>query len=404
MITLAELRADVAHLFAPTFDAPRVGLEVELIASCADSSHPVPLEGEPRSVLRMVRAAAATRGWSERISPVAGSSEFHLPCGGRITFEPGGQIEYSAPACRSASRVLALVREVCAALDEAAASHGIVLRAIGVDPSTPIERVPPQLSGARYRRMLAHLDRIGPSGARMMRQTASVQVTIDRGTDPLGRWRLLAGLAPIVAATFANSPCYLGRDTGHRSFRHHIWATLDPDRTGVRAWGDDPVGEYLAFALRAPAFLIGDEGAAARPFGEWLDDPRADLGAWRTHLSTLFPEVRARESYFELRTADAVDPRWHAALTALTAGIAYHAPSAHSAHALLEPPTSASLARAGRCALRDPGLAATAAALVPIALAACDALGPEMFAAEDVAMAREYFERYTLKGRTPADE
>lgn len=403
MISPAELRADVARLFAPTPDAPRVGLEVELLASYVDSSRPAPLDGGPRSVLAMVRAAGAGRGWREQPSPTAGTSEFHLPSGGRITFEPGGQIEYSAPACRSASRLLALVREVCAALDEAAAAHGIALRALGVDPTTRVEDVAPQLSGARYRRMLAHFDRIGPSGARMMRQTASVQVTIDRGPDPLDRWRLLTGLAPIVAATFASSPRYGGGDTGHRSFRHHIWATLDPRRTGVRAWADDPIGEYTEFALGAPAFLIGDEDAPARPFGEWLDDARADLSTWRAHLSTLFPEVRAREGYFELRSADAVEPRWHAALLALTAGIAYHAPSARAALALLEPPTSARLARAGRCALRDPDLAATAAALVPIALDACRALGAEMFAVEDVARATEYFERYTLQGRTPAD-
>jgi hypothetical protein len=30
-------------------------------------------------------------------------------------------------------------------------------------------------------------------------------------------------------------------------------------------------------------------------------------------------------------------------------------------------------------------------------------LAPEVFAADDIARAREYFERYTLEGRTPAD-
>ena len=99
-----------------------------------------------------------------------------------------------------------------------------------------------------------------------MRQTASLQLCVSAGADPLERWRLLARLAPVAAAMFANSPLDSGVFTHERSRRRRIWAELDPARTGLRARGDDPVDEYLHFALAAPAFLLGNDPTRAEPF------------------------------------------------------------------------------------------------------------------------------------------
>ena len=158
-----------------------------------------------------------------------------LPCrpGARSTFEPGGQLEYSSPACRSASSLLALLRSVVLPLRAAAAGEGIDLLAVGIDPLNPAERAPMVIHAHRYERMAEYLGRLGPSGARMMRQTAAFQVSADFDDEPWLRWRVLNAAAPYVVAIFANSPIYAGEPTGHQSARADAWRRLDPARTGI---------------------------------------------------------------------------------------------------------------------------------------------------------------------------
>jgi glutamate--cysteine ligase len=236
----------------------------------------------------------------------------------------------------------------------------------------------------------------------MMRQTAAIQMSIDLGPTPLERWRLLATLAPVVAAVFANSPSDSGVATGERSIRRRIWAQLDPRRTGLPALGADPVSEYLEFALAAPAFLLGDDPSRSEPFAHWI--PRgATMDDWHTHLSTLFPEVRPR-GYFEFRVADANEGDAAAALVALVAGIAWHPASTTAALTQLPAPNTALMARAGRDALADPELAAAAQTAVDLALAGCRALGPALLDASDLMRAERFFNRYTRASRSPADD
>ena len=55
------------------------------------------------ATLPFLRRHGARQGWTETRTP-KGTPCFSLPDGGTITFEPGGQIEYSSPPCRSAER------------------------------------------------------------------------------------------------------------------------------------------------------------------------------------------------------------------------------------------------------------------------------------------------------------
>jgi glutamate--cysteine ligase len=140
--------------------------------------------------------------------------------------------------------------------------------------------------------MDAYFARIGPAGARMMRQTASLQVAVDIGADALGRWRLLNALAPFLTAVFANSRRYAGDDTGFASYRAETWRRTDPLRTGLLT-GMDPIGAYVDFALRAPAILLGGDKEPAQPLAAWLGTIDG-TASWERHLGTLFPEVRPR--------------------------------------------------------------------------------------------------------------
>ena len=397
-----DLRVHVFPACGVSPAPPRIGAEVELIPVDRATGRPLPLDGAERSTLEILRRAGASAGWRERASVKAMVPEIEMPDGGRITFEPGGQIEISAAPNASLSGLVAGLRSTVESI-AGAAPPDVALLSVGIDPETPVEAVPPQLHAERYRRMLAYFETIGPSGARMMRQTASFQVCVDAVVTPMRTWRMLNALAPYMVAMFANSRRYAGRDSGHRSFRRETWATLDPRRTGVLGLEEDAIAEYLDFALNAPAFLLGEAGLRAMPFGCWLDQNAVTAADWCTHLTTLFPEVRPR-GYFELRSADVVPPEWYPVPLVLVAGLAYHPPSLETAADLLGPPSPELLACSGREGLAHPTLAGVAPLLCDLALDGCAALGEGFVSPSDLATAAEYFDRYTNRGRSLADD
>jgi glutamate--cysteine ligase len=329
---------------------------------------------------------------------------FSLGNAGQVSFEPGGQIEFSAAPSASVSELLARIRGVIDAVRHAAADSGIDLLSVGIDPVNPVECVPRQLHGKRYVAMDEYLATRGPNGARMMRQTAAFQMSLDVGTQPAREWRLLSALAPYVVAIFANSPTYAGRQTGHRSYRAHVWRTLDPTRTGLPAsTAEDPAAEYTEFALGAPALMPRAADGSFRPFGELLETGVATPDDWATHLSTLFPEVRPRGT-FEVRSADAVPTQWYAAPLVFLSGLIYDATASAEAAVAAGDADPSRLIDAGRYALSDAALARGARDLAEIALAGAARLGPAYVTPGDLETAREFFDQYTHRGRSPADD
>lgn len=379
----------------PSCGPPRLGAEVEFI----------PVDATTRArrwVVPFLRWYGAPRRWQEQRTP-KGSPCFTLPEGGTVTFEPGGQLEYSTPPLRSASALLAQLHRVIPPLRAAASAEGIELLAIGIDPFNPIERAPLFLHGSRYERMAEYFALRHPAGARMMRQTAAFQLNLDLGDASWLRWRVLNAAAPYLVATFANSPVYAGAPAGCASARAQVWRALDPARTGLPYDERGPVRGYLEFALAAPAMLLPTIDGEHRPFGEWLGRANLTRHEWDDHLSTLFPEVRPR-GRFELRSCDAIPPEVYAAAVALAAGLVYDPAALRAAADLLGTPDRELLDRAGRLGLRDRAIARTAADLADIALRGCRALGPRYFHPADVERARAFFGRYTYRGRSPADD
>jgi glutamate--cysteine ligase len=253
-----NLRDAVRRLFAPASRPGRVGAEVELIAVTDTAS--------PRPVDPSVLAAGFDHDFVAAANP---------------TFEPGGQLELS-PAPRPSAA--ALVGDLTRLVDQAhllAARQGVRLAAVGVNPHHGSHEVPLRTPLPRYLAMQAAFDEFGPDGRRMMRLTASLQVTVDLLPGRAGReqW-LVANLAgPPLAAAFANPA---------GGARTRIWRGIDPRRTGYDGRHldpVDPVGGYLAFAAAAPRLPIP--------------------GGPAYHLTTLFPPVRPRGGYLEVRYLDA---------------------------------------------------------------------------------------------------
>jgi glutamate--cysteine ligase len=381
----------------------RIGAEVEFIPVESLSGRRCPIESESAlATLPFLRRYGAEQGWREGWTS-KGTPCFSSPIGGSLTFEPGGQLEYSSPPCSSASALLALLRAVVLPLRAAAAGEGIDLLPVGIDPINPAEQAPLLIHAQRYARMAEYLGRRGPAGARMMRQTAAFQISLDFDDEPWLRWRVLNAATPYVIAIFANSPIYAGERTDHQSTRAQVWRDLDPTRTGIPYDEQDPVGAYLEFALAAPAILYPAIEGEHRPFGEWLVRANPTPDEWHDHLSTLFPEVRPR-GHLELRSADSIAPHWYAAPLALTAGILYDPAALRATADLLGTPDLGLLERAGRCGLHDPAIARMAADLFEVALQGCRGLGPRYFHPSDLEQATAFFERYTRRGRSPADD
>jgi glutamate--cysteine ligase len=221
--------------------------------------------------------------------------------------------------------------------------------------------------------------------------------------QPWLRWRVLNAAAPYVTAIFANSPIYARQDTGYQSARAVVWRDVDPTRTGMPYGAADPVQTYLDFALSAPAILFPLVDGEARSFGDWLDLADPTLDQWHEHLSTLFPEVRPR-GHFEVRSADAMAPEWYAAPLVLMAGILYDPATLRAADDLLGTPDPELLDRSGRDGLHDQSIARTGADLFQLALNGCRRLGSGYFHPAELEEATAFFEQYTRRGRSLADE
>lgn len=371
---------------------PRVGVEVEAIPVRASDGEPV----APAQALPTLRALAKARGWPESTN-YAGAPAFRTGTGGTLTFEPGGQVEYATAPMLDLGALDADLTSTLVPVGECLEREGIRLLARGVDPNTPLSRTGLHVEGERYRRMSEHLGRIGPSGHRMMRQTAALHLNVDAPGAPLEGWRAACAMAPALMAAFANSPTVDGRPSGHRSTRAAQWRLLDPSRTGLVATGPDPVREYLDFALGAEAFLLGPAGVPARPLRAWIGElSSAEIDA---HLSTLFPEVRPR-GYLEVRSVDALPLRWVIVPTALLVGLLFD-PRARAAAAAMPPWSGEALERAGRCGLADPALAERVRDLFDLAEAGLAALGPAVVPPKIRARVADYRRTMTDRGLDP---
>jgi glutamate--cysteine ligase len=264
-----DMDTAVRGLFTPARRPGRIGVEVELIA-VTDTSRPRPVDPAVLSAgfdPEFVRAAAPT-------------------------FEPGGQLELSPPP---RAGVAALLRDLGRLVDRAeaiAAARGVRFEMVGTNPYHSCAQVPLRTPTPRYRAMQRMFDQTGPDGRRMMRLTASLQICVDLlpGLDGYEQW-LVANLAgPPLAAAFANSTVIDGQPSGLAGARTRIWQGIDLRRTaydGRHLDPVDPVRAYAAFAAAAPRLPI----------------PATTDPAY--HLTTLFPPVRPRGGYLEVRYLDA---------------------------------------------------------------------------------------------------
>ncbi|MER6228237.1 MULTISPECIES: ergothioneine biosynthesis glutamate--cysteine ligase EgtA [Streptomyces] len=378
-----------------------VGVELEWLVH--DREHPeVPV---PQDRLRA--AADAVRA---------------TPLDAALTFEPGGQLELSSQPKGSLMQCVDATAADLAAVRDTLDRSGLTLAGIGVDPWNPPRRL---LREPRYDAMEAALDRSGSAGRAMMCTSASVQVCLDAGEEepgPLGygrRWQLGHLLGAVLVAAFANSPFRQGRRTGWQSTRQALWADLDPARTLAPQGRLAPRDAWTAHVLATPVMCVRNaEGPwdvpEALTFRDWIrgggprPPVRADLDY---HLTTLFPPVRPR-GHLELRMIDAQSGTdgWLVPL-AVTTALFDDPEAAETVYRTVKPlaetaglppaPRNPLWTAAARDGLRDPELAAAAAACFTTALEALPRMGASDHVLGTVAA---FHERYVARGRCPADD
>lgn len=330
-----------------------------------------------------------------------------LPGGSRVTFEPGGQLELSSLADLPAGACQAVAEDL-AHLRHHLGRAGIGLVGMGMDPLRPERRV---VRAPRYAAMERYFNARGPEGRTMMCSTASLQVNLDMGSgdEVEDRWRLVHTVGATLAAAFTNSPFHRGVPSGWRSTRLAVWRALDPTRTAPVPQNVPGPQAWTRYALDARVMLIrtSDERyqdvTERLSFRDWLAHghpagyPDADDLAY--HLTTLFPPVRPR-GWLEVRLLDSLPDPWWRVPVLVAAALVHDAEAAERARRACHPAADLWL-EAARHGLGHPVLADAARECFA---AAIDALPRIDTFGQAAAVTEDYFERYVVRGRSPADD
>jgi glutamate--cysteine ligase len=428
VLTLDEARARAGLVaFPPSELRPAtagIGLEPEFfpIIRCSDGrpAGRLPLRGGARpGVLDLIdELAAENHQVGGREGGPVGPWEYPLAAGGRLTFEPGAQVEHSTLVYPTVRTALDDGRRVVGLLRDTFRSHEVVLAASGVDIWHDVDSVPQQLPFGRYTAQAAYYERRGPAGRIMMRHTASLQINLDLGPEGVWQERWLAAnlISPLVTASFACSP-----GEGRVSERAHAWQQLDPSRSGfppalVDGSSEDPRDQWADAAMAADVMLFRtpgghwDPGTPGFSFGRWLEHGHPDHG-WPTrddldyHLTTLFFEVRPR-GFLELRAGEQVPDCWRAAQVVLASVILYEDDTRRAVldrlvghrHRLPE-----LWRRAARLGVSDPELRELAVAVWREAVRGTERMASDYFGARGLECTRRFIDEFTASGRTPSD-
>jgi glutamate--cysteine ligase len=335
----------IFHEAEKPISAFRVGAEMEKFGVYA-SGEPLPYEGS-RGILALMTELASTRGWKPEAEFEGGPILALLRDGASVTLEPGSQFELSGAPLDDCHQIRS---ELDAHLRELAAFServGVTWLGLGFHPFASREQfkfVPKQ----RYSIMQAYLPTRGSLGIDMMLRTATVQANFDFSSeaDAMLKMQVALKLAPLTTALFANSPFVEGRAFGGKSMRAKVWLDTDPDRSGLvpSLWKKDArYSDYVEWALDVPMFMFKRDGQRMENTGQTFRDfwthgfqgHKPFLSDWKTHLNTLFPEVRLKNT-IEVRGADSQGTAMATALPALWTGLFYDTEALAAVAALTE--------------------------------------------------------------------
>lgn len=408
-----------------------VGLEIEMLplfASRAEQPQLVPLQGETNCLAAWLRELALKEGWALRESDEHGKRllmNVLLDESDNLSFEPGGQLEFSSKPYGCLSEAITRTRLVQSKVDRHLKEVGnVTMTQVGLNPWHTVEEIGLQMNKSRYIAMNEFFSAISPFGPRMMRQTCTVQVNLDFGrSEVVMAKRYLASLllAPFSGAVFNNSAMTAKASSGMTGLRSKVWRHMDPTRTGVpdlsylkRTLSKEAcVQTYFDFVMAARVvFVTGLDYRVMHQQVSWADWMRngidgvyPDASDFETHMSLLFPEVRAR-GFLELRSVDCQSRVWQFVPAGWWTGLLYDAAACDQVIELLLPYETkmTELLDAAAQGLTHPVLNEDSKKLMTIAFEGLKRL-PGCYYGEGTLQSLQAFaEQFTMRGRVPSQD
>lgn len=252
-----------------------------------------------------------------------------------VTLEPSAQIEVSIAPFESVAEIGRAYEHFRDAIDPYLQAHGAKLVNAGYHPTRKAEELT-LIPKERYRLMDAHFSNLGTLGLRMMRASASTQVSIDYAdeADAVRKMRVASALAPILGAIADNVAVYEREVGAYPLVRLAVWRNVDDARCGVVPGVFDPDFGFAAYAdwmLRtSPIFVnVKQPDGTSVPRAE-SDRTAAEIYADSTmdkddieHLISMFwPDVRLKR-FVEIRPADSLPQEYLEGYAALIKGLFY---------------------------------------------------------------------------------
>ncbi len=338
---LQELIDDFASRCKPR-DKFLVGAEYEFFGIEIEQARPLAYEGEHG--IRVLFEKLVARGWTadrEGDQPIALTRD-----GTALTLEPGGQVELAGSPFADLDGVALELREICTELSATAAEIGVRFYQCGRQPFFTQDEIPWVPKG-RYEIMKPYLAARGKLAHRMMKETASIQVSLDfeSEADLDRKFKLVSRLSPVSSAMFANSAVAHREPSGMICERAQIWRETDNARCGLIPGAfEDGFGfaGHVNNALDTPMMFLYRDGwvpMQGMPFRQFLAEGHAGQSAtwadWNLHLSGTFTDVRLK-SYMEIRTADALPCPLPMTVPAFWFGLLYDETALAGAEALVD--------------------------------------------------------------------
>jgi glutamate--cysteine ligase len=255
--------------------------------------------------------------------------------GQSITLEPGGQFELSGSPKQTLADAHAELQQHIAEIRSIEAHFPVTIEWRGLNPYQSVDEIQ-WVPKERYQIMRRYLPTRGALATTMMGLTCTVQTNLDYTSEEhfSHALRTATGISALVTALFANSPWKHGDSRRYQSYRSLVWTQVDPDRCGIQPFvfeTDCGYADYVDWVIDVPMFFVqGSDGyvdlGGSASFRDLMEgrvpDHDATPEAWDLHLSTVFPEVRAK-THLEFRSADVVPPDVIPACPALWKGLIY---------------------------------------------------------------------------------
>lgn len=330
-------RDELSEVFRTFESAPenfRIGAESEKFGVHERTGKPLGYGGS-FSVCQVFEYLEKEHGWSPIREVDDGPVIALRRRGSNITLEPGAQLELSGEPLADLHQVADEQNEHLRELAPISKDLHIAWLTTGFHPLASLAELP-WVPKQRYPIMRSYLPLKGPAALDMMQRTATIQGNFDWSSERDGMRKLVLALklSPLVHAWFANAPFKEGSPAGTQSGRGHVWRGMDPSRSGLirPLWEkkEPSYDDYVQWSLDSGMFLFKRGGQfvknTGQTFGDFLehgfDGYQATLDDYRLHLTTLFPEVRLKNT-LEVRSCDGLPPSLALAALAVWTGVLY---------------------------------------------------------------------------------